>query len=142
MAELYSWPEILTAVLDRRDLSVSESTWAMRQVMRGDATPSQLAGFLLALRAKGEKLFNSGDAARNIIACAVCHGGNGRGLDAHGIASVTNLAPKYAGTVLYEFRDTPSFGGLTHPEAMRIALKPLNDRDLKDVAAYLSSMRP
>lgn len=54
MAELYSWPEILTAVLDRRDLSVSESTWAMRQVMRGDATPSQLAGFLLALRAKGE----------------------------------------------------------------------------------------
>ncbi|TGY37660.1 anthranilate phosphoribosyltransferase [Microbacterium laevaniformans] len=54
MAELYSWPEILTAVLERRDLSVSESTWAMRQVMRGTATPSQLGGFLLALRAKGE----------------------------------------------------------------------------------------
>lgn len=54
MAELYSWPEILTAVLDRRDLSVSESTWAMRQVMEGRATPSQLGGFLLALRAKGE----------------------------------------------------------------------------------------
>lgn len=54
MAELYSWPEILTSVLDRRDLSVSESTWAMRQVMNGKATPSQLGGFLLALRAKGE----------------------------------------------------------------------------------------
>lgn len=54
MAELYSWPEILTAVLERRDLSVSESTWAMRQVMQGRATPSQLGGFLLALRAKGE----------------------------------------------------------------------------------------
>lgn len=54
MAELYSWPEILTAILDRRDLSVSESTWAMRKVMAGEATPSQLAGFLLALRAKGE----------------------------------------------------------------------------------------
>ena len=54
MVELYSWPEILTAVLDRRDLSVSESTWAMRQVMQGTATPSQLGGFLLALRAKGE----------------------------------------------------------------------------------------
>lgn len=54
MAELSSWPEILTSVLARQDLSVSESTWAMRQVMRGDATPSQLAGFLVGLRAKGE----------------------------------------------------------------------------------------
>ncbi|CAI9392247.1 anthranilate phosphoribosyltransferase [Microbacterium sp. T2.11-28] len=54
MAELYSWPEILTSVLARQDLSVSESTWAMRRVMRGEATPSQLAGFLIGLRAKGE----------------------------------------------------------------------------------------
>lgn len=51
---MYSWPEILTSVLSGQDLSVSESTWAMRQVMQGDATPSQLAAFLVALRAKGE----------------------------------------------------------------------------------------
>ncbi|MDL9981445.1 anthranilate phosphoribosyltransferase [Microbacterium candidum] len=54
MTDLYSWPEILSALLERRDLSVSESTWAMQQVMEGRATPSQLAGFLVALRAKGE----------------------------------------------------------------------------------------
>lgn len=54
MPELYTWPGILTALLEDRDLSVSESTWAMRQVMSGASTPSQLAGFLLALRAKGE----------------------------------------------------------------------------------------
>lgn len=54
MVDLYSWPDILSALLDRRDLSVSESTWAMRQIMSGEATPSQLAGFLVALRAKGE----------------------------------------------------------------------------------------
>ncbi|MGZ8804299.1 MAG: anthranilate phosphoribosyltransferase [Microbacterium sp.] len=54
MAELYTWPGILTTLLDDRDLSVSESTWAMRQIMSGAATPSQLAGFLIALRAKGE----------------------------------------------------------------------------------------
>lgn len=54
MVDLYSWPDILTTLLERRDLSVSESTWAMRQVMSGSATPSQLAGFLIALRAKGE----------------------------------------------------------------------------------------
>ncbi|AZC15189.1 anthranilate phosphoribosyltransferase [Microbacterium sp. ABRD28] len=54
MAELSSWPSVLTSLLDRRDLSVSESTWAMRQIMTGDATPAQIGGFLTALRAKGE----------------------------------------------------------------------------------------
>lgn len=54
MAERYSWPEILTSLLGGDDLSVSESTWAMRRIMQGEATPSQLAGFLVALRAKGE----------------------------------------------------------------------------------------
>ncbi len=54
MAELYSWPDILTSLLNGSDLSVSESTWAMRRVMAGEATPSQLGAFLVALRAKGE----------------------------------------------------------------------------------------
>lgn len=54
MAELISWPGLLTTLLDGRDLSVSEATWAMREVMAGTATPSQLAGFLIALRVKGE----------------------------------------------------------------------------------------
>ncbi|THE08745.1 anthranilate phosphoribosyltransferase [Microbacterium oleivorans] len=54
MADMYSWPGILTTVLEGKNLSVSESTWAMRQVMQGEATPAQLAGFLVGLRAKGE----------------------------------------------------------------------------------------
>jgi anthranilate phosphoribosyltransferase len=54
MAELYTWPDVLTTLLDGGDLSVSESTWAMRKIMRGEATPSQLGAFLVALRAKGE----------------------------------------------------------------------------------------
>lgn len=50
----HAWRDILTDLLERRDLSVSEATWAMREVMAGRATSSQLAGFLVALRAKGE----------------------------------------------------------------------------------------
>lgn len=49
-----TWPDVLTTVLEGRDLSVSEANWAMRQVMEGAATPAQLGGFLMALRAKGE----------------------------------------------------------------------------------------
>ncbi|WP_150951426.1 anthranilate phosphoribosyltransferase [Microbacterium testaceum] len=54
MAERFTWPDLLSALLAGTDLSVSESTWAMRKVMAGEATPSQLGGFLMALRAKGE----------------------------------------------------------------------------------------
>lgn len=51
-----TWPDVLTTLLDGRDLSIGESTWAMRQVMRGEATAAQLAGFLIALRGKGETI--------------------------------------------------------------------------------------
>jgi len=49
-----SWPAILTELLAGSDLSISEASWAMEEVIAGRATPSQLAGFLVALRAKGE----------------------------------------------------------------------------------------
>jgi anthranilate phosphoribosyltransferase len=54
MAEDQNWPTIISALLRREDLSVSDAAWAMEQVMQGTATPSQLAGFLVALRSKGE----------------------------------------------------------------------------------------
>lgn len=49
-----SWPAILETLAQGVDLSVAESTWAMRSVMAGEATPSQIAGLLVALRLKGE----------------------------------------------------------------------------------------
>lgn len=54
MSETLSWPRILSSLLESSGLSVSEATWAMEQVMEGAATPAQLAGLLVALRAKGE----------------------------------------------------------------------------------------
>ena len=48
-----SWPDLLTALLAGKDLSAAQTRWAMAQVMEGEATPVQLAGFLVALRAKG-----------------------------------------------------------------------------------------
>ncbi|WP_182111336.1 MULTISPECIES: anthranilate phosphoribosyltransferase [unclassified Actinotalea] len=49
-----TWPGLLTRLIAGQDLSVPEAAWAMDQVMSGDAEPVQLAGFLVALRAKGE----------------------------------------------------------------------------------------
>lgn len=56
MADSLTWSDVLTSLLERRDLSVWESTWSMRQIMKGDVSEAQLAGFLVALRAKGETI--------------------------------------------------------------------------------------
>jgi anthranilate phosphoribosyltransferase len=46
--------ELMARVLDGHDLTRDESREAMREIMQGDATQAQIAGFLIALRAKGE----------------------------------------------------------------------------------------
>lgn len=51
-----SWPSLLNQLLERRDLSVAQADWAMAQVMDGSATQAQIAGLLVALRAKGESV--------------------------------------------------------------------------------------
>lgn len=50
----HTWPAVLTTLLSGHDLSSDETSWAMREMMSGDAAPAQIAGFLVALRAKGE----------------------------------------------------------------------------------------
>ena len=49
-----TWPALLTRLLRAEDLSAAETAWAMEQIMLGEATPAQVAGFVVALRAKGE----------------------------------------------------------------------------------------
>ncbi|MFC7216753.1 anthranilate phosphoribosyltransferase [Streptomyces polyrhachis] len=49
-----TWPDLLSALLDGRDLGADDTAWAMDRVMRGEATNAQIAGFAVALRAKGE----------------------------------------------------------------------------------------
>jgi len=49
-----SWPALLNGLLDGRDLSADDTAWAMNLMMRGEATDAQIAGFAVALRAKGE----------------------------------------------------------------------------------------
>jgi anthranilate phosphoribosyltransferase len=51
-----TWPDLLTTLLRREDLSTAQAAWAMQEVMSGEASPVQLAGFLVALRAKGESV--------------------------------------------------------------------------------------
>jgi anthranilate phosphoribosyltransferase len=49
-----TWPALLNALLDGESLSSAETAWAMNQIMSGEASDVQIAGFAVALRAKGE----------------------------------------------------------------------------------------
>jgi len=51
-----TWPDLLASLLRREDLTTEQAAWAMDRVMSGEASPVQLAGFLIALRAKGESV--------------------------------------------------------------------------------------
>ncbi|NJQ06134.1 anthranilate phosphoribosyltransferase [Streptomyces lonarensis] len=49
-----SWPDVLGSLLAGEDLTAEAAAWAMDRIMRGEATDAQIAGFAVALRAKGE----------------------------------------------------------------------------------------
>lgn len=53
-AGTHTWSGVLTQLLAGHDLESDATAWAMREMMSGDAAPAQIAGFLVALRAKGE----------------------------------------------------------------------------------------
>jgi anthranilate phosphoribosyltransferase len=89
----------LTRLLEKKDLSISESQWAMNNLMTGTSTPAQTAAFLIALRAKGETvqelvgfrdavLANSLDLAVNTLALDIV----GTGGDRHGTVNISTTA--------------------------------------------------
>ena len=49
-----SWPQLIGALLAGDELPAADTAWAMGEIMAGEATPVQIAGFAVALRAKGE----------------------------------------------------------------------------------------
>jgi anthranilate phosphoribosyltransferase len=63
----YTWPTVLNQLIERVDLSEDATEWAMDQVMSGEATPAQIAGFAVALRAKGETAAEISGMARAML---------------------------------------------------------------------------
>ena len=62
-----SWPALIGALVRGETLTAEESAWAMNEVMDGAATPVQIAGFAVALRAKGETVGEVTGLARAML---------------------------------------------------------------------------
>lgn len=64
-----TWPRLISALIDGKDLTAESTAWAMGAIMSGEATPAQIAGFLVALRAKGETV----DEIAGLVEAMVAH---------------------------------------------------------------------
>ena len=81
MDRLLTWPCVLETLLEGDDLAIRQAEWAMAEVVAGRASEAQIAGFLIALRAKGvvaEELVGFRDA---ILEAAVPLPGDTRVVD-------------------------------------------------------------
>ncbi|HXW81575.1 MAG TPA: anthranilate phosphoribosyltransferase [Acidimicrobiales bacterium] len=54
LAEIGGWPAVLGRLSANQDLSSEQSAAALREILDGAATPSQMAAFIFGLRCKGE----------------------------------------------------------------------------------------
>lgn len=62
-----TWPEVLSQLIAGEDLSEADAAWAMNSVMSGSASDAQIAGFLVALRAKGETIAELTGLAQSMV---------------------------------------------------------------------------
>jgi anthranilate phosphoribosyltransferase len=65
-----SWPALIRALIGGRALSAEQTAWAMNEIMDGAASPAQIAGFGVALRAKGETAAEMSGLAASMLAHA------------------------------------------------------------------------
>lgn len=80
----HSWPEVLSTLVAGADLSAGQTSWAMAEVLAGEATPAQIAGFAVALRAKGETIDEVSGLVESMYARATPITVQGRLLDVVG----------------------------------------------------------
>jgi len=65
----HTWPDVLSALVAGTDLDVGQTGWAMGEILSGEASAAQIAGFAVALRAKGETV----DEVEGLVAQMYAH---------------------------------------------------------------------
>lgn len=85
--------------------------------------------------ARGEVLYTTGDAARNITACVACHGAAGNST----IAQNPKLAAQHGPYLFKQMLDFQT-GQRVSPIMAPIA-KALTEQDIRDVSAYLETQK-
>lgn len=96
----------------------------------------------------GEKLYRAGDTARQIPACAACHGPVGRGNPAAGYPALRAQHSVYTVKQLEEYATSTRYADLAgksyasrNGHMMATIAKRLTKEDVRDLASYIQGMR-
>jgi anthranilate phosphoribosyltransferase len=91
-----TWSALLGSLVAGTNLAGADTEWAMNQIMTGTATAAQMAGFAVALRAKGETAAEIGGMAASMLAHAKQITVPGRAVDVVGtggdLAGTVNIS--------------------------------------------------
>lgn len=88
----------------------------------------------------GRRLYQAGDAVRNIPSCMSCHGPGGRG---NSLAAFPRLGGQYAAYTAKQLRAYRDGARTTDPAGMMRAIASrLTDADIQAVSEYVSGLHP
>jgi cytochrome c553 len=97
---------------------------------------------------EGQALYTRGDRARNIPACAACHGPGGRGNLAAGYPALRAQQSVYVVKQLNDYASGARYSGAKNPAqpsrngAMMLTIaKRLTPEEIRDVASYVQGLR-
>ncbi|MPZ96313.1 MAG: anthranilate phosphoribosyltransferase [Propionibacteriales bacterium] len=80
----HAWPEVLSTLVGGNDLTAGQAAWAMQEILDGAASPAQIGGFAVALRAKGESVDEVEALVRTMYSHAIAIDVPGQTLDVVG----------------------------------------------------------
>jgi anthranilate phosphoribosyltransferase len=105
-----SWPALIGALIGGQPLTAEQTAWAMNEIMDGAASPAQIAGFSVAMRAKGETAAEMAGLASAMLAHAtpISIGGpvtdlvgtGGDGMLSVNISTMATIVAASAGTAM------------------------------------------
>ena len=89
----------------------------------------------------GERLYRSGDPARNVPACMACHGPSGLGNPGPAYPTLTGQLASYIGRRLEEYRaGTTTYKNPAHFKLMADIAKPLTDEEILALSSYVQGL--
>lgn len=91
-----------------------------------------------ALIEQGAALYALGNHEAGVIACAVCHGANGEGVDQLAIPRIFGQGPNYVKDVLAAYA-TASDTGVAGVSAMTLVVSRLSEAEIEALLAFVTS---
>ncbi len=121
----------MAMILSDEDMADLAAYFSTQKVRGGETEPSKLA--------LGQRVYRSGNVQKGVVACAGCHGPNGRGNPLAGYASIQGQHAVYVAKQLRAYRDGSR---ATDPnQMMRNVAALLSDEEIDAVASYVQGLR-